>query len=371
MIIINPINISSKCSSGKCHWQQKKSYSIEKINEHAKRIIGKHFINLKDEEKYAKLIKKASKEHKKYGIRDKDPIKAEESLQKIKKKWKIGIRPNKVLKKRDQGYWENPIRRIHSPYVHKTVNGKFADKDLALDGLSKLIESKSISLPKEGVCLVVKGCDNNEAATKLRIYLQENKSIKTLMIATDVNPKALLIARGLDALVRSNLKKKGKKPYVQSDIVRHDAFNKNELLPRKKIKLPIIELDFRLPTIVPALEKKNTFGIEGYVIDAIKGSNICIMNFLEESDQTSDILQKTYQYEKPIEKSINSVPATFYQTEKNKEEGMYSWKKDNLRSFISNSGGDTLFLESSEAIVDSGKKIKVLSAIIKNSKKVN
>jgi hypothetical protein len=190
------------------------------------------------------------------------------------------------------------------------------------------------------------------------------------MVATDINLKALSIARGLESLVQQQRIKQGKTPFIPSDFVVHDAFNKEEPLHISETlrKLQSIGLVFRLSIVAPNLTISNVTGIEDFTRSLIKNNDVCVMHFLQNSTETFTTLKKHYRYSDPVERKLQGVSVLYSKGNINNF-GLYTWNKEKLEEFISASGGSTLFLDSTEGVDDLGGKIKVLTSIVEKKKK--
>jgi hypothetical protein len=156
-------------------------FTIKAINDYAIKIIGKSFLSLSDSEKKAELDQLVCKEYEKIGITGSTIEEAERNLQlyMITHPSLIGTKPGLVSANNSLNkYWS--AHEILPPFKQGSIDCKFADKDVALDKLSRLIEEEKIKT-KDTIFLLVQGCDNNEAATKLRIYLEDKLGKKTYM----------------------------------------------------------------------------------------------------------------------------------------------------------------------------------------------
>src|SRR3990167_9145328 len=235
---------------------------------------------------------------------------------------------------------------VRAPFKQHTSQSIHIDKDKALDMLSKLIEERKIKL-QDDILILAKGCDNNEAAVKLRLFIAIELKKRTYMIATDINYNALCMTRGLDLLVQENLAKMNEPSFPPANIIARDTLNREDPLIIKNMIGQKIALLFRLTAITP-LQK-----IKDLISDVIKNNDICVMHFFEDASLTIDAFN-TRRYHNRVEEEIDGVQISYYLTN-NKKMNLIVWKQDALAKFIDKQQGRILKMSQINANNDHGE----------------
>ncbi len=344
--------------------------SIEVVNNYARRVIGSYFLNLSDQEKKVIIMNHAFEEYAKAGIdKSHSLIEAERKLQLYiaNRTSFIDVTPGLIAKSYIMNlYWTK--HSILVPFKQTSIECNFADKDLALDSLSKLIEEGKVKIDNE-MLLRVDGCDNNEAATKLRIYLEDRHNKKTYMVATDINLEALAMARGLESFVQRQRREIGIAPFESSDFIVRDAFNSANVLNNNRSELlSRINLIFRLSIIAPRLTTSNVVGLTDFIRFVIDKNSMCVMHFLKNSNETQKTLQKNYKHHSLTLETIHRHKV-LYSKGNVGNAGLYLWERDQLEFLISELGGNILSFNEAVAIDDLNGIVNVFTVIVEKKEK--
>ena len=347
-----------------CNFSQlrmaRRSFCIEKIDACASKVFTKDFLHSEDFLKLKCLEAYSWKEYKINNIQEKTIEKAEQKFQVLlaADPSLLSIRsatPGTFSPKSTSIFWSSERHHtVRAPFKQGSVKSKHEDKDEALDMLSKLIGKGTIKL-QDDVILLAKGCDNNEAAVKLRLYMAIELKKRTHMIATDVNFNALSRARGLDLLVQEKLFNHTNISFPLSNIIVRDMFNHDDPLIIKGQIGQRIAMPFRLTALTP-LEK-----LEKQITALINKNDICVMHFFEDTSSTTKALTNEYKYSKRSQLNKGNTEISYCH---GNGLDISIWKQDVLRTFIHQQGGHVLEMKQVITESDTGAKINLLICIV-------